>query len=60
MDEGHAGVVDDFDGDFQRLYLTPGKHEIELTLDGYKPIRLDIFVSPGSTYHIRGKMEPLT
>ena len=59
VDEGHAGDVDDFDGAFQRLYLTPGKHEIELRLDGYKTLQLSIFVSPGNTYHIRGKMEPL-
>ncbi|MDA2929606.1 carboxypeptidase-like regulatory domain-containing protein, partial [Acidobacteria bacterium AH-259-O06] len=59
VDEGHAGVVNDFDGAFQRLYLPLGKNEIELRLDGYKTIRLAIFVSPGKTYHIRGQMEPL-
>ena len=59
VDEGHTGVVDDFDGAFQRLYLPLGKHEIEIRLDGYKSIRLAIFVSPGKTYHIRGQMEPL-
>ena len=59
VDEAHAGVVDDFDGAFQRLYLPPGKHEIEIRLDGYQPIRMAIFVSAGSTYHIRGRMESL-
>jgi len=60
VDEGHAGVVDDFDGAFQRLYLPPGKHEIEMRLDGYKTVQVAIFVSPGKTHHIRGRMEPLT
>ncbi len=59
VDEGNAGVVDDFDGFFQRLYLPQGKHEIEIRLDGYKTIRLSIFVSPGKTIHIRERMEPL-
>ncbi len=59
VDEGHAGVVNDFDGAFQRLYLPLGKHEVELRLEGYKTMRMAIFVSPGKTYHIRGRMEPL-
>ncbi len=59
VDEGHAGVVNDFDGAFQRLYLPLGKHEVELRLDGFKTMRMAIFVSPGKTYHIRGQMEPL-
>ncbi len=59
VDEGHAGVVDDFDGFFQRLNLPLGKHEIEIRLDGYKTIRLSIFVSPGKNTHIRERMEPL-
>ncbi len=59
VDEAQAGVVDNFDGAFQRLYLPPGKHEIEIRLDGYQPIRMAIFVSAGSTYHIRGRMESL-
>ncbi len=59
VDEAHAGVVDDFDGFSQRLYLPQGKHEIEIRLDGYETLRLAIVVSPGNTYHIRGEMEPL-
>ena len=59
VDEAHAGVVDDFDGFSQRLYLPPGKHEIEIRLDGYETQRMAIFVSPGDTYHIRGEMEPI-
>jgi len=59
VDETHAGVVDDFDGFSQRLYLSPGKHEIEIRLDGYETLRLAILVSSGNTYHIRGEMEPL-
>ena len=60
VDEAHAGVVDDFDGFSQRLYLPLGKHEIEVRLDGYQSQRMAIFVSPGNTYHMRGRLEPLS
>ncbi len=59
VDGGQAGVVNDFDGVFQRLYLSLGQHDIELRLEGYETIRMAIFVSPGKTIHIRGQMEPL-
>lgn len=59
VDGGHAGVVNDFDGVFQRLHLSLGKHDVELRLEGYKTMRMAIFLSPGKTYHIRGRMEPL-
>ncbi len=59
VDGGHAGVVNDFDGFFQRLHLSLGKHDVELRLEGYKTMRMAIFLSPGKTYHIRGRMEPL-
>ena len=59
VDEAHAGVVDDFDGTFQRLRLPAGKHEIEIRLGGYQTLRMAIFVTIGNTYHIRGRMEPL-
>ena len=58
VDEAQAGVVDDFDGAFQRLYLPPGKHQIEIRLDGYQPLRLAVFVAVGNTYHIRGRLQP--
>ncbi len=59
VDGGHAGVVNDFDGFFQRLHLSLGKHDVELRLEGYKTMRMAMVLSPGKTYHIRGQMEPL-
>ncbi len=59
VDEARAGVVNDFDGIFQRLNLPAGKHEIEIRLRGYQTLRVAIFVTVGNTYHIRGRMEPL-
>ena len=59
VDGGLAGVVNDFDGAFQRLRLAPGKHEIELKLDGYETQQMTIFVERGDTFHIRGEMTQL-
>jgi hypothetical protein len=36
VDGARAGIVDDFDGVFQRLHLSPGDHEITLYLAGYR------------------------
>ncbi len=59
VNEARAGVVDDFDGFTQRLYLAEGEYEIELRLPGYKPLRASIFVARGNTYNLRGQMEAL-
>lgn len=55
----YAGVVDNFDGWAQRLYLPPGRYELELRLDGYGSMRTTLYVSAASTHKIRGEMERL-
>ncbi len=59
VNEAHVGVVDDFDGFFQRLVLNPGQYEIEVRLEGYHPLQVHIFVAPRSTYKIRHRLEPI-
>lgn len=54
-----AGSVDEFDGFFQRLNLTPGAHEIVLYLEGHRTIREKLYLSPGASYKLRRAMEPL-
>jgi hypothetical protein len=54
-----AGSVDEFDGFFQRLNLTPGAHEIVIYLDGHRTVREKLYLSPGASYKIRRIMEPL-
>ncbi len=53
VDGFYAGVVDDFDGFFQRLPLTPGGHEIVLYLPGYRTEHHHIYLGPGSTSSVR-------
>ncbi len=59
VNEARAGVVDDFVGFTQRLYLAEGEYEIELRLRGYKPLRSSILVTRGNTYKLRGQLEAL-
>ena len=54
-----AGVVDSYDGYFQRLHLPPGEHEVELYLNGYESTRETLYVVEGQTYRIRRVMQPL-
>jgi hypothetical protein len=54
-----AGTVDDFDGVFQRLHVTPGEHEIALHLQGYRTIRQRLYLSPYGSRKISLTMEPL-
>jgi hypothetical protein len=49
VDGFYAGIVDDFDGFFQRLPLPPGEHEIVLYLPGYRTARHRIYLGPGSS-----------
>ena len=59
IDGYYAGVVDDFDGFFQRLPMTPGPHEIAVYLAGYRTLRQQLYLGPNSTYSLRSTMERL-
>jgi hypothetical protein len=59
VDGVYAGVVDDFDGYFQRLVVSPGGHEITIYQAGYHSIVKRLYAQPRSTTHIKGTMEPL-
>ncbi|MEE2791805.1 MAG: PEGA domain-containing protein [Acidobacteriota bacterium] len=59
VDGYYAGVVDSYDGFFQRLYLTPGKHKLELRLQGYRSIKQALYLPAGSTFHIKNLMKPV-
>ncbi len=59
VDGYDAGVVDDYDGFFQRLRLPPGPHEITLYLDGYRTVRRAVYLNPDSHQSIRLALEPL-
>lgn len=55
----YAGIADDFDGVFQRLYLPAGEHHLELRLDGYESFGQNVYVALGDTLDIRHQMTRL-
>ncbi len=59
VDGYFAGIVDDYDGTFQRLRVQPGRHDIQLWLEGYRSIKQSVYLSPDSTYKIKGEMVKL-
>ena len=59
VDGFYAGIVDDFNGTFQRLSVTPGEHQIELFLDGYRTVHQKLYVTPRKTLNVKYSMEPL-
>ena len=58
VDGYYAGIVDDFDGVFQRLTLEVGPHRIELEAPGFEPQSFDIYVDPTRTVNLRSDMRP--
>jgi hypothetical protein len=54
-----AGVVDDYDGVFQRLRLIPGPHEIVIYHPGYRTLRQNVYYNPGSTHTIKHALDAL-
>jgi hypothetical protein len=59
VDGYYAGIVDDFDGLFQRLHVAPGEHELELYLDGYRPVKQKVYLTADNTFKVKYTMEKL-
>ena len=58
--DGHfAGVVDNFDGAFQRLHVEPGEHELQLFLAGHRSVTQHVYVQPRGTFRVKYTMEAL-
>jgi hypothetical protein len=58
VDGGYVGIVDEFDGTFQRLELETGQHRIEVRLEGFEPLVFDVNVTIGHTITLRGDLRP--
>ena len=59
VDGFYAGIVDDFDGVFQRLNIEPGQHEIVLYLEGYHAVHQRVYLMPNKTFHMKERLERL-
>jgi hypothetical protein len=58
VDGYYAGVVDDFDGRFQKLELAPGRHHIEVRAASHEPLNFDVNIQPRQTTVYRGTLVP--
>jgi PEGA domain len=56
VDDYYAGVADDFDGIFQRLNLSTGRHDITLRLGGYETLKVKLYVPYDHTIKIKHEM----
>lgn len=59
VDGYYVGLVDDYDGLYQRLRLEAGEHELQLYLDGYRSVRQKLYFTPGATLKVQYVLEPL-
>jgi len=59
IDGYYAGLVDDYDGAFQRLRTAAGGHEITLFLEGYRTYSEQVYLSADNTFKLRHRMERL-
>lgn len=58
VDGYYTGLVDDFDGLFQRLPLEPGPHRIEIQLEGFAPLAFDVRILPDRNLTLEGELQP--
>ena len=56
VDGYYAGIADDFDGLFQRLHVSPGRHEITLKLEGFRTHRFRVYVPVDHTIKLHYDM----
>jgi hypothetical protein len=57
VDGYYAGVVDEFDGAFQRLRLEEGPHTIQVRLDDHEPLEFKVYVVYDRTTTLRGELQ---
>lgn len=49
IDGYYVGLVDDFDGAFQKLTLDSGPHRVEIRAPGHENVVFDVQIEPGET-----------
>ena len=59
MDGFYAGIVDDYNDWYERLYTAPGAHEITVFLDGYRTHTQHAYLTPDHTFKVKFQMEKL-
>ena len=56
VDGYYAGIVDEFDGIFQRLRIEPGPHRVEIREEGFEPLTFDVLIQRDRTITYTGEL----
>jgi hypothetical protein len=59
VDGYYVGVVDEFDGVFQRLHIEAGPHRIEVRAPGYETLTFNVRVRYDDTTSLEGELQRL-
>jgi PEGA domain-containing protein len=59
IDGYYVGLVDDFDGVFQRLRIEAGMHRVEISAPGYEPLSFDVRIEWDQTVTYHGELRKL-
>jgi len=59
VDGYYVGLVDDFDGMFQRLHLDSGPHRIEVRAPGFETLDFDVRITPEHTTTYEGELKKI-
>ena len=57
VDGYYVGIVDDFDGVFQRVHLPSGPHRIEVRAPGYETLTFDVQIRFDETTKFEGDLQ---
>jgi hypothetical protein len=57
LDGEFVGLVNKFDGMFQKLHLDGGNHRVEIRAPGYQPLTFNVRIEPDHTETYRGELE---
>lgn len=57
VDGYYVGVIDSYDGAFQRLGIEAGAHRIEVRAEGYEPVQFEVMITPGETITYKGELK---
>lgn len=60
VDKRYVGHIDQFNSMGQGMLLTPGKHEIRISMPGYKPFETEVNLLPHQKLKIKTNLIPAT
>ena len=59
VDGFFVGLVDEFDGAFQKLALNGGRHKVEVRAEGYETAEFDVLITPEQTVTFQGELKKI-